>query len=655
MKRKMIEKAPFNLTGQKTTKKHIHVVDAQLVDKYICFDFYSNIDNKWRPDFRTVIGPKEFENYVVSDEIWNSKQINYLIGEDRYYTNYTQYQKTKKLIDVPDKVRTLAEEYFTKNDLHSSYYANDLISQMEQVEFHIKWEYRATAAERRYRRVQEKMAELEGLPKDFNKFLKEKAYKNDHIMFFSDKKAFCSRCGRELPPGEYKHNERCKCPKCHKSLVAKSYKRYKALPKYDNKEILIMQTHNEEIVLRYIKTCLIQDGESKEQIEFTESVRTYHDPLLRYKSRYIHYFDNMVGGDYWEDKMSPYHQVAYGRSSILYTNNLEELKIIVNREWLEPMRYWADEGISMPLKDYLQSGKIRAEFIERLMKSKLYKLATDLAKNTYGFLVDWDKTELKKALGISKSLFNWAQESNATGNEMRILQDATETNYGLSDEEIIEIAKSKIMPRELKEVCVGNKLIKTLHYLQKAAGYKNIKERFEHYRDYLGLAKQLQYDLDNDTVRYPKDVKAAHDKASSEFNIAEMDEKIKKAILKYPGISYVRENLEKDFGYKDKKYEIVAPENAGDIIEEGRILHHCVGGDGYLSKHNTGKSFILFLRKMSEPDERYYTIEIDPATLRILQYYGAYDKKPDKEQIDKFLNKWKQYLYKKHYKEKETA
>lgn len=654
MKKKLIEKVSFNLIGQKTTKSHIHIIDYQLVDKYILFDFYTNVENKWKADFRVVIGPTEFENYVVSTGSWNKQQINYFIGENRYYTNSTQYRKTVKLIDVSDEVREAAKEYFDNNKLNRGYYSNDLISQLEQVEFHIKWEYQATLEEKRYRRVQEKMAEIEGLPKDFGKFLREKAYKNDHCLFFSDEKAFCSRCGKELPPMKYKHNERCKCPKCHKKVVAKSYKRFK-LPKYDYKEVLIIQSHGEEIVMRYVKTCLIQDGENKEKLEFTESVRTYHDELLRYKNRYIHLFNNMVGGDYWDYKMSPYNQVGYGRKDILYTGNFEELKTILNKEWLEPMKYWTDEGITMPLKDFMMSGEIRAAMIERLFKAGLKRCATEMARNNYYYQISWDNIELKKALGISKPLFNWAQSVDANGAQMIILQDACKNNYGLSNEKIIELAETKISASDLKAVSRGDKLIKTLHYLQKAKGYKDIKGKFEHYRDYMALAEQLHYDLDNDTVRYPNDIRAAHDKATSEFNIEKMDEKIRKAILKYPQITNVREILEKDFGFKDKNYEIVAPASAGDIIEEGRILHHCVGGDNYLNKHNTGKTFILFLRKISEPDERYYTIEIEPSTLNILQYYGAHDKKPDKEQIDKFLGKWKQFLHRKHYIEKKEA
>ena len=78
---------------------------------------------------------------------------------------------------------------------------------------------------------------------------------------------------------------------------------------------------------------------------------------------------------------------------------------------------------------------------------------------------------------------------------------------------------------------------------------------------------------------------------------------------------------------------------------EGRILHHCVGGDNYLSKHNEGKSYILMMRLQKEPETPYITIEINPEQKRIVQWYGERDTKPDKEKnqswLDNYLEKLK--------------
>ena len=70
------------------------------------------------------------------------------------------------------------------------------------------------------------------------------------------------------------------------------------------------------------------------------------------------------------------------------------------------------------------------------------------------------------------------------------------------------------------------------------------------------------------------------------------------------------------------------------------MLHHCVGGAGYLNKHNTGQTHILKLRFKDTPDIPYITVEFDAKIPRILQWYGDKDKKPDEKNMQSWLNTW---------------
>lgn len=73
---------------------------------------------------------------------------------------------------------------------------------------------------------------------------------------------------------------------------------------------------------------------------------------------------------------------------------------------------------------------------------------------------------------------------------------------------------------------------------------------------------------------------------------------------------------------------------------EGRILHHCVGGDDYLRKHNEGETYILMLRQQEEPEVPYITVEIDGNNGRIIQWYGAHDKKPDEKNMQRWVDNY---------------
>lgn len=73
---------------------------------------------------------------------------------------------------------------------------------------------------------------------------------------------------------------------------------------------------------------------------------------------------------------------------------------------------------------------------------------------------------------------------------------------------------------------------------------------------------------------------------------------------------------------------------------EGRLLHHCVGGDGYLRKHNEGETYILMIREQENPGIPYITVEIEEKSDRIIQWYGAHDQKPDKKNMEKWLDEY---------------
>lgn len=641
MKKKILEKHPWAKEGKKTRRKVRYYCESYILDdEILIIDCYQIRFGKFERCWRLGIGDSDYIT-LMADGSYSTATIQKIVGIELYGWYKVSSDVKLKDYEISQNDSKLIEEWIT--DRYRSYISKRHIFHIiDDFQCNIGMVKRQTAKDRRYIRLQQKANELPDLPSDLSSYLSRKVYRDKHILYYSDDKAFCSRCGRNLDPDrKYKHNVIGSCPKCRKRVVYKSSKRL--ANKEDKAEILIVQEFKNEIVFRYVKTMLIQDGEHKERIEFTESVRTYHDEYLRYKSKLIQYYDNMFGKEFWSDRNSYYSQVVYGKNTMLYLGNMEELQTIFCAEWLDMMRFWADEGIGMPIISFIEMSDHRRQVLEKLFKAGLYKLSKEFVKgNIYGLATS--ESELKKILKLSKPLMNWAQKEDINLQQFNTLRDAYEGQYGLSDEEIIELAKSKIGINILKDVTKNRKIMKTFHYLKKAAGYSDINDKLRHYRDYLSMANSMNYDLNNDVKRYPKDIKEAHDKATIEFNKVEADIKKQEAIKKYPMISKYCMHLNEFYGFKDKAYTILAPESAGDIIEEGRVLHHCVGGDGYLNKHNTQKSFILFLRKVDNPSERYYTIEIDSKDQRIIQYYGAHDQKPDKDSVDAFLDKWKKHI-----------
>ena len=185
-----------------------------------------------------------------------------------------------------------------------------------------------------------------------------------------------------------------------------------------------------------------------------------------------------------------------------------------------------------------------------------------------------------------------------------------------------------------------------------AKGKEEFWQTFLRYSDYLRMRQELGYDMTNEVVIHPKDLDEKHQEMVKEQNARKDEMTIKKKNKEFANIAKRYESLCKRYQAAAGGYIIRPAKDAGEIIMEGRILHHCVGGDNYLSKHNKGESTILFLRKEKRPDEPYITIEISGT--RIRQWYGAHDKKPEREFFDKYLEDYTEQLAQREKKPKEV-
>lgn len=654
MKKKLFENLPPRLENDACVGKEEYLLDAFTHEEYLVMDFYKS-DNGIRVHmWRTVMNHREFANYDYRTKIWNNKNLDNQIEEYRQWEWEKWRDPLRRYGMGAFHVEKEAEECINNYiDQAGEYVYREVGDSVRSMQNNILEDSRETAREKRFIRIQNKMNRLPAPPKDLRRFIIDKTYKNDHILYFGKNGAFCTRCGRSVElKNRPEHNTLGTCPACRRRII---YKNTRYMKEHnEEKELLYIHRDEDEIILRYFGCSLLSTEGKKEDLQYTEIVRTYHkNDLGWYEKRYINYYDHMTRECYWLDTMP--RTVGYGNNCSLYIGNMEELAEILDETWLKILSVWALEGKGMPLKNIIGGSRRLIQTYERLYNAGLKRLAEEYARNRWYFERDPDGIELKKLLKITKPMMQHLREKDGGKKMLEILQDACRNNRGLNDREIFELADAGIKVKEIAEVSRKNKIIKTLHYLEKTAGYKNLYTTFTHYRDYLGMANSMGYDMNNGVRLYPKNLRDAHNKAASEFYQGETDKLKQDAIRKYPGISGMKKELDDTYGYRDSTYEIMAPHTAGDIIEEGRVLHHCVGGDRYMGNHNVGKRFILFMRKTAKPDTPYYTIEIEPETDRIIQYYGLNDKKPDKKEVDAFLKKWKEAVKRRKKKLQKAA
>lgn len=163
------------------------------------------------------------------------------------------------------------------------------------------------------------------------------------------------------------------------------------------------------------------------------------------------------------------------------------------------------------------------------------------------------------------------------------------------------------------------------------------------YSDYLKMRKELGYDMTNEVFIHPKNLRKKHEEMVKENNQRKDELRITKKNAEFSNIRESYEKISEKYSFETEEYFIRPASSAGEIILEGQTLHHCVGSsDTYMRKHHKGESYIMFLRRKSEPETPYYTIEI--RNTEIVQWYSLNDRKPDEETIRNVLDLWIQHL-----------
>lgn len=305
---------------------------------------------------------------------------------------------------------------------------------------------------------------------------------------------------------------------------------------------------------------------------------------------------------------------------------------------------------------YLTAASIYPKQIEMLMKSGFEEIVRDLIyrrrKNSRTF--NWKETNYLKAFGLSRQELKAFQESEADWRliaEYKMLRHKKLTTSFPELKEFDEVFGRRWKTGEALRSCRKWKVkpMKLYRYLSKytggcPGGIRDVIGVWEHWKDYTDMAADLEWDMKEETVLLPADLYGKHDQAAKEKALkdrrvlAEQLEQERKAAHER-----IQEREEK-YNFEMEGYFIQVAECAGDIIQEGKTLQHCVGG--YAERHMAGVTTILFLRRKEEPHASLYTIEMNGNTLR--QIHGFQNErggaKDPRKTMAWMLDPWLKWL-----------
>ena len=328
----------------------------------------------------------------------------------------------------------------------------------------------------------------------------------------------------------------------------------------------------------------------------------------------IDYFqsDSETEYDFDDDIFNTFE--TFREKSFLYLENLEDLK---KYDFYKYSYIWT-------LKDYFNTGLVNLKLLtylpiyikefEYLVKMKLYNLAVDADSITY-------KGNFNDTFGIDKKYYKFMQKIDISLLELYSLRLYPTTNKKILD-----------------FVCDYNG---PLSFLKDYADILKIKEYMDNqkldynylyeYADYISASKELNMDLKDKNILFPKNLIESHNKLIKELEISkdpEIDERIKKLSIK----------LEKN-KYIDDKYIIFPANSIDSLIDESSQMANCV--KTYCKPYSENKCQIYFMRYKDNVNKSLVTIEVK--NKKIVQAKMKYNEEIT-EEIRKIISEWEKRI-----------
>lgn len=169
----------------------------------------------------------------------------------------------------------------------------------------------------------------------------------------------------------------------------------------------------------------------------------------------------------------------------------------------------------------------------------------------------------------------------------------------------------RLAPKDIKaslaralELLPAGKRSKALKYLAKQAKDAGLRRiQLSDFEDYWGDCADTGANMEDEREIFPDRFPEAHDRLTARRKIVAdraLDRKIRQAAPE----------LDRKYGFSFGGLILRPAATAAEVVREGEVLGHCVGG--YVARYASGDTLICVLRRAVQPDAPWRTVEILP-------------------------------------------
>lgn len=497
---------------------------------------------------------------------------------------------------------------------------------IEEVNRQKRWK----AEQRRYERMEQHIAMFPVLPESFDQYCEDHIFDHSYLFFSKlgrngRRQGKCGSCGKSFRvKRDIKHNDAGICPCCGKLVTYKGAWYQPDLE--ETRKICVCYKVEDQLLIRWVNAIRYFDYPScKRKYKFEDFALNLHLNTKKGQQLYGYVYQRKPYGYYkgWIIRGNEPCVV----DSFVYTENLHE---VFGQTYYNVDLKAGMENVKNPISFHQLLNALRdSPVAEYLFKLGMITLAQNYQRLRID-LKEGEKPNFSRCLGVNGQYRQMYSKLDINVQEHLIIKASREQ---VTEQDILDW-------RRLRDISCSSTTVtewlpqmsfrKFLNYFEKQKQLHR-KETLYHivcwYRDYIGMSLTLQVDLSHKQVRFPKDIKAAHDQLLPRNNAkkAEVENSIftNAVAAIYPALPFTQ--------YEKDGFCIRLPQLRSDLTSEGQSLHHCVGGETYYKRHIAGESLIYFIRKLEKPEIPFFTMELRMDDLRIMQLYGYRDKGAPKE------------------------
>ena len=517
-------------------------------------------------------------------------------------------------------------------------------------ESEIQSEKRITALNNKQACIDALMAEVvPDIPEDFYRWMHEEVFGSKYL--FQKKLAkmtrcTCAACGKTWLQKKSLGIGRKTCPKCGSPVMGT----YKQEIKSAEKSLFLLQPCRKygRWIERYFRASCVWSPEKESLISIDERIRVI---VPNGKDWGTCYYEDFIDKDgkptYWDAN----HFNGRMRAGYLYPGTLGQMKkCLPDTLSRSGMQILAAEGVRFNVNNLIINWH-KKPCMEYIIKGGFHRLAAEMIGNSYwgtDYKVDLTGENPQEAFRLNADRVNRFRQMDGGLTILGWLQYEQTTGRKISQANLIEADKHGIHCND-PDVWKILSFVKSpdvfINYLRKQSKLQKESRRqiISDWVDYLDMAKKQKLNLSNAMFYKPKNLKAAHD-ACVRFALQnELKLKADGIRERFPDVERILNDIRDKYTYDGDDFSVIVP---ADIVHEGRCLGHCIDTtDRYFDRIQQHISYLVFLRRSSQKDVPYYTLEIEPGgTIRQQRTTGNNQNKADVKEYTPFIHEWQRVV-----------